>query len=220
MNKKLIRLTESDLHRIVRDSIANVLNEVSHGYVQARVDAARKRAQQNGGNREAQINRMTDTFNDINGSENIRYDFRQNKKLEPGTARLHQYDLPGSYLPRYNINRPYDEQNKSGGVTINGQRYVPGSKREQSIYNVEPPSIYSKTGDEVNNVSDDAWAWYGAMNGRGSAVFDKNGQRVDTNQFSPEEISALNNVNDTMEYTDFMGRPMTLRGGRPFKPQQ
>ena len=30
MNKKLIRLTESDLHRIVRESVNNVLNEVTY----------------------------------------------------------------------------------------------------------------------------------------------------------------------------------------------
>lgn len=30
MNKKLIRLTESDLHRIVRESVNNVLNELEH----------------------------------------------------------------------------------------------------------------------------------------------------------------------------------------------
>ena len=28
-NKKLIRLTEADLHRIVRESVNNVLNEIS-----------------------------------------------------------------------------------------------------------------------------------------------------------------------------------------------
>ena len=31
MNKKLIRLTESDLHRIVRESVNRVLNEVKFG---------------------------------------------------------------------------------------------------------------------------------------------------------------------------------------------
>ena len=31
MNKKLIRLTESDLHRIVRESVNKVLNEVQFG---------------------------------------------------------------------------------------------------------------------------------------------------------------------------------------------
>ena len=29
MNKKLIRLTESDLHRIVKESVNKVLNEIS-----------------------------------------------------------------------------------------------------------------------------------------------------------------------------------------------
>ena len=32
MNKKFIRLTESDLHRIVRESVNNVLNEFSIRY--------------------------------------------------------------------------------------------------------------------------------------------------------------------------------------------
>jgi hypothetical protein len=34
MNKKLIRLTESDLHRIVEESVANILseNEIEEGW--------------------------------------------------------------------------------------------------------------------------------------------------------------------------------------------
>ena len=37
-NKKLIRLTEADLHRIVRESVNNVLNEISDELKQRYVD--------------------------------------------------------------------------------------------------------------------------------------------------------------------------------------
>ena len=55
MNKKLIRLTESDLHRIVRESVNKVLNEIGDtekgqyalGAVQARADMRKRNALNN-----------------------------------------------------------------------------------------------------------------------------------------------------------------------------
>ena len=48
MNKKLIRLTESDLHRIVKESVNKVLNEVSADLADRAADKGYLRAREKG----------------------------------------------------------------------------------------------------------------------------------------------------------------------------
>ena len=52
MNKKLIRLTEADLHRIVRESVDNILNELNW---KTYMNAARKRAEQRKGDKAQEL---------------------------------------------------------------------------------------------------------------------------------------------------------------------
>ena len=59
MNKKLIRLTESDLHRIVKESVNKIISELNRSTMQ---NAYNKMMQQG---RRGQAASMNDTFNDM-----------------------------------------------------------------------------------------------------------------------------------------------------------
>ena len=60
MNKKLIRLTESDLHRIVRESVNRVLNEVQLNELDPRTYASAREKQKQ---RDAEYHKQMDDYN-------------------------------------------------------------------------------------------------------------------------------------------------------------
>lgn len=85
MNKELIRLTESDLHRIVKESVLKILNEYGDtlngqyalGAVMARSDARRRKAWQNSdfdkANKNAQVYDSAEKTSNRNIPQGIEY---------------------------------------------------------------------------------------------------------------------------------------------------
>lgn len=211
MAKKVIKLTENDLHRIIKESVSNILSEISHGYVQNAFDRTNDGKANINKNKtpeqiQAQKNRITKSFNQNYGSNEqgnqINYDFEPN-------------DL--NYVQNGEINRqnPYSNHffrnqtrhKGNGGVTINGERYTPSEVNTIGL-----------NASEAGGVSDNKFDWYGSVEKHGHGVMDSNKKPVNTNKFNNQQIDALNNVNNTYKKTTNMfNKPMTLRGGKPFK---
>jgi hypothetical protein len=222
MAKQIIRLTESQLNYIVEKTVKKCLNEVSHAYVNNIIQNQRKN-----GTPEERFDKTTKQFNDLygsNGQTNIQYDFKPNQQIQKGEQEIFFNN------DRHIVSRPSNSVQTSGGVTINGQRYTTGKKgRDYLDYSARDNSLkvykdnHGKT--QTAKYPESAWQTYGHYEDEGDAVFDKDGNIVyQTNdywkknkQFTPQELSALNNVNNTItRHKTINNQTITQRNGNRF----
>ena len=140
--KNRIRLTESELHRIIKESVRNVLNELDRSTMQSAYDKMRQQG------RYAQARSMNNTFNDMyNG-----YDQNGNY--------VNQTDLAGS--PRhYFLNR-----SSQGESTISNGKSTYGD--ETGNYN--PNVTNSYLGDKNDDLAQKAQQIQNWQHGRNNAV--------------------------------------------------
>lgn len=209
MSKKLIRLTESDLHRVIKESVNNILTEVTHGFVQKGFNGnvnKKKTPYQI----LAQKNRITKSFNQIYGSNEpgneIEYDFEPNDLNYVQKGDVKRQNPHSNYFFRNEISNT-----GNGGVTMTGKD---GKKMRFTPVNNITRGLNAA---EAGGVSDNKFDWYGSVDKHDHGVMDSNKQLVNTKNFNNQQIDALNNVNDTYNITTNMwGEKKVSRGGKPF----
>lgn len=140
MNKRLIRLTESDLHRIVKESVNKILTELDRSTMQSAYD---KMIQQG---RRAQADSMNDTFNDMyNGTD------------EEGNY-VNQTDLSGKGRHGFLNHSDKGESTISNGESTYGD--------ETNIYNPNVSDGYlGKRNDELGKKAQQIQDWQYGIKG-------------------------------------------------------
>ena len=206
--KQVIRLTESDLHEIIKESVNKILTETDHGVVQNTFDNGKVNPKKTPEQVAAQKQRITDKFNKMYGSNEegnqIQYDFNPNQKYYKGYGDYNKVNPNGNYV----YNRSEWGHTGNGGVTINGQRYTTASVDDRYLPRFHNPN------------DNDEWDYYASTYNSKPGVMDANKKLVNPQQFNQKQLDALNNVHNTYQVNrDFMGKNYVNRGGTPFKKQ-
>ena len=230
--KRRIRLTESDLHRIVKESVSRILNEVTFGGYNAAIDKARENARlkyrriaaNNFDTKEEQdeyVKNMMAAFEErINGTANLynsyggrekrnapQYDFSLNQAIPNGPSIGQNY---GSTISRDRYSVP-----KAGGVTFPGEgRYTVGVGDTQYLKGAK---TYEPDGTPLN-VPESEWGWHG-FRGSGSGrnlVFNQKGKTVSTKGMSNQQIDALNNLRRGSDKVAHLGDAFSMGSAEEF----
>lgn len=129
MEKKLIRLTESDLHRIIKESVNNILNEISYGVAKSAYDKMKDLGQYE------RANNLERTFKKVNDEDDAIYNLK-NDSLEL------RGDMDSIQTRDNSIGRPATRymRNKSGSINNQGVEYSRDRNHPKGEYDYYKPS--------------------------------------------------------------------------------
>jgi len=157
MNKKLIRLTESDLHKIVKESVNKVLNEISYNMAQRAynasqdlnrpMSAAMQRKMQN--NPYAKAQQMSNLKQGASNSFNRDYGYNL-KNVPYGSGGDDNMDVADKSKPYYGGRNMYGS-NGNYFHEFAGRGYEGDDNAEQMYYRRTQQKDWGNGGDPYTN---------------------------------------------------------------------